>query len=269
MRFQPPQWFDSLPSTNTWLADVLRAGEPLPAGYVVAAREQTAGRGRLDRQWNSGEAGENLAFSFVARPAAPPARAASIGLAVALGAAEALEALGAAPRIKWPNDLLIRGRKICGILAEWIPLPPAQGKAEAGALEDAGAASGGDSAIVIGAGVNVNLPYAAAQRLDRPATSLRIELGRAIPPETVLETILRCLSRPLDAWEAGGFPAIRAEWERRALAPGERITAHDHGRLFEGLIEGYDDSGALLARDTATGQTRRVTAGEILPAAPG
>ena len=117
MQFQKPQWHDELPSTNTTLVEWLREGRDLPDGFVLAARSQTAGRGRYERQWLA-QAGRNLTFSVLLRSDASPLQFLSLPQAAALGAVAYLEENGLAAQTKWPNDVLVGGRKVCGILAE-------------------------------------------------------------------------------------------------------------------------------------------------------
>ena len=137
MRFQKPQWYDELPSTNTTLVEWLREGRDLPDGFVLAARFQTAGRGRYERQWLA-RPGRNLTFSALLRSDVSPLRFLSLPQAAALGVVAYLEENGLAAQTKWPNDVLVGGRKVCGILAErcngvvlgiaststWIPTRP-------------------------------------------------------------------------------------------------------------------------------------------------
>jgi len=138
------QWYARLPSTNTFLKERLAVESKLPSGTVVAAREQTQGRGRREREWLS-SSGENLTFSLLLRGKYAPRHLPSASMAAAVAIAELLEAEGLQPSLKWPNDVLVGGKKICGILSEGI--------------------SGG---VIIGIGLNVNMQN--TDHINQPAT---------------------------------------------------------------------------------------------------
>jgi BirA family biotin operon repressor/biotin-[acetyl-CoA-carboxylase] ligase len=160
------------PSTQVLL------GPEAPEGAVVVAGEQTAGRGRLGRRWLA-PAGTSLLFSIQLRPRVDPQRLPEMTGVAAQATAEAIEALvGLAPEIKEPNDLLIGGRKVAGVLAE--------------AREER---------IVLGIGINVNIPGAGLpQDVDLPATSLLVETGRETDRAELLVELLDRLERRYDAW---------------------------------------------------------------------
>jgi len=220
-----------LPSTNTYLRERARGDSAAPAGTVVASREQTAGRGRFDRHWISAP-GRDLAFSFLIHARSPRARLPSLAIASALGVAEALEAFALKPVLKWPNDVLVGGRKICGILPESVSL-----------------SQEGYHAVVIGIGMNVNMDAETAGRIPKPATSILMETGRTTPIESLLKGLLECLEPWIDRWEAGGFAALREAWEKKATPSGTPMVIEERGRRFEGIVEGYGDNGELRLRD--------------------
>lgn len=220
------EWHDELASTNTFLRERARASVLLPAGTVVAAHVQTAGRGRGARSWIAAR-GENLTFSLLLRPHADRLRLASLPMAAALAAADLLAANGTAPQLKWPNDVLAGGRKLCGILQEALA----------------------DGAVVLGVGMNVNMSAQSARRILPPATSLRCETGRAFDLEKLLGEWLAHFDARFAAWSHGGFSALRGDWERLAQAPG---TAGSRG-----VIAGYGERGELLVR-TADGRLESV-----------
>jgi BirA family biotin operon repressor/biotin-[acetyl-CoA-carboxylase] ligase len=148
------------------------------------------------------------------------------------------------PAIKWPNDLLVRGRKLAGILGESYTGPPS-------------------SYVLVGCGLNVNQAPAELSALDRPATSLRVEAGRAVHRG---ELLVLCLER-LEAWLARPFgereQQLRYAWEYRLWGRGLETRFQEQGEQFEGQIEGVALDGALLVR-LADGGLRRLTTGEIL-----
>jgi BirA family biotin operon repressor/biotin-[acetyl-CoA-carboxylase] ligase len=214
-------------STNRDVAALALAGEP--EGVVVAAGAQTAGRGRMSRVWFSPQ-GENLYCSLLLRPGVEPGRAASLPLVVGLAVAEAVAELApeTTPLIKWPNDILIGGKKVCGILCEM--------QAEADCV----------SHIIPGIGVNVNLTEAELpEELRDRATSLRIETGRRFSRAVVLAAILNRFEPLYVRWRADGLKPLLAEIEARDALRGRTITLEQGGRLVCGVADGILADGAL------------------------
>ena len=210
-----------------------RAGAP--DGTVVVARRQTAARGRQGRAWVSPEG--NLHVSVLLRPGLPVARLTELGFVVALAVADVVDdALpDRAARLKWPNDVLVDGAKVAGILVELAQ----------------------DGAAVVGVGVNVAhgpvaVPY--------PATSLR-DLGRALEAEAVLSALLEALEVRLALWLTEGFAMVRVAWLARGPAYGETIRLRRGEEISEEVYAGLDVDGALLIQ-TESG-TARVVAGEV------
>lgn len=224
-------------STNDEAAAWARQGAP--HGAVVVADSQRAGRGRMGRSWQS-PAGGNLYASFVLRPLRRPEQLAGLTLAVAVACAEALEALGAAVRIKWPNDLLLGGRKLGGILTELHAADP------------------GSAYVIVGVGVNLACPPP-----DLPAAGLS-ELPGGAPDRDALVGALRDrILATVERFEAGGFAALRPDWERRWRHKGRQvIAAPPGGAPVTGVAIGVDDDGALLL-DTGDPSPLRITAGDV------
>jgi BirA family biotin operon repressor/biotin-[acetyl-CoA-carboxylase] ligase len=236
--------YERLASTNDEAKRLARAGAE--EGTVVWAREQTAGRGRRGRQW-IGIRG-NLFASFILRPDCPPAAAAQLGFVGALGLSDAVAVIAppsAELRCKWPNDVLLNGRKLAGILLE----------SETRARDDL-------DWLVIGIGVNVvGHPEAA----DYPTTSLRAEGCAAVDSGMMLEILARHFLVWCDRWREGGFAPVRAAWLDRAIGIGDAITVRLDRESLEGRFVGLDADGAL-SLETASG-ARRIAAGDIFPAA--
>ena len=166
------RYLETTPSTQLLL------GPEAPEGAVVAAGEQTEGRGRLGRRWLA-PPGTSLLFSIQLRPPVAGERLPELTGVAALACAEAIEgATGAAPELKFPNDLLLRGRKVAGVLAE-----------------------ARESRVVLGIGINVNIPQEELpQEVDVPATSLLVETGRELDRAELLVELLERLERRYDAW---------------------------------------------------------------------
>lgn len=233
----------SVDSTNAEAARLAAAGEPGP--LWILAREQTAGRARRGRSWTC-EPG-NLFVTLLSRPEFEPRRAALLSFAASLAVAELVETLTPAAEItlKWPNDVLVNGRKVAGIL-----------------LESAGAAGRLDWLSI---GIGVNLVGAPGDLEIRPGGTAPVSLVEAGAPPTTPEAALDHLAPAMERWlstfEAEGFAPIRRAWLARAAHLGQRIGAGLPNETLEGIFEAVDDDGNLVL-NTASGQ-RRIAAAEI------
>ncbi len=235
-------WVAECASTNTTLLDAPPHDENRL--HVLVADRQTAGRGRRGRQWLSWD-GASLTFSVLWH--FPPGAAAPAGLSLVAGLAlaRALERLGVVGlQLKWPNDVLVHGDKLAGILIDLL------------------SGRGRRPAAVIGIGLNLRLPEHAAIPAQTGVTDLAHALEAPQPaPALILAAILAELHRLLDTFAVAGFPALRGAWEQRnafaelpVCISGEKETRH-------GLCAGVDDDGALLLR-TANG-IERILAGDV------
>ncbi len=248
MQFCTVQWHDALPSTNTFLVENLSANPQLPAGTVIAARQQTSGRGRYDRTWVSGS-GKDLTFSFLIRARVPLAWMPSLPMAVAIAIGQVTRTLGVDTQWKWPNDVLSGGKKICGILSEYVP----KGGSRDGATEHT---------AVVGVGLNVNMTEAETRQIDRPATSILAETGQKHDIEAVLDAVLAELPQQIGLWEAGGFEALRNTWESRCYGLGQRISAGEGNHIQVGVLKRFGPSGELILEDDQ-GTERVILAGDV------
>jgi BirA family biotin operon repressor/biotin-[acetyl-CoA-carboxylase] ligase len=234
--------FDRVESTNDEARRLAEQG--FAAGAVVVADEQLKGRGRHGRAWTSPPG--NLYASLLLRPEGTLARAAQLSLVASLALAEALIALAppaADVRVKWPNDVLVRGAKVAGFLLE--------------------SAAEGDERVawlIIGSGVNI---ASAPADTPYPATALRYEGFPPVTPMDVLGRYLGALDGWLARWRAGGFAAVRPAW----LALGSRIDDRVRLRLGREEVAGrfldVTDHGALLVAEDGD-RRREITAGELL-----
>lgn len=232
--------YDSVGSTNEEAKHLARGGAA--EGTVVWAREQTAGRGRLGHGWVSPPG--NLYVSLVLRPDCPPRRAAHLGFAAALAVGDALAAL--APRLqtllyKWPNDVLVNGRKIAGILLESEMAEP-------------------DELAFLIVGVGVNLA-SSPSLTEYPATSLREEGFGEIPLSVLLAEFCRHFYSWKKRWGEEGFAPVRTAWLARVASHRELIQVRLKTGTLYGRFLDIDGLGALLLEDAA-GQ-HRVLAGEV------
>jgi len=217
-----------------------RATGGAPEGTVVTARHQRAGRGRRGHDWWDAP-GQSLLVSVLLRPGGSPAVAPQLSLVGGLAVADALaDAASVAARIRWPNDLLVDGRKVCGILAE--------------------AASDGMGRldhVILGIGINLNQTGFPPTLRER-ATSLGLVTGRAYAAEPVLVAVLAHLGRRYAEWRAGGFAALRTAWLERSTVPGQLVRLPHSG---EGPAVDVGDDGVLLAR-AIDGHLLRIVSGE-------
>ncbi|MBJ7410486.1 MAG: biotin--[acetyl-CoA-carboxylase] ligase [Phenylobacterium sp.] len=229
-----------LDSTN---AEARRRAEAGEAGPVwIAAGVQTAGRGRRGRPWST-ETG-NLAATLLTLTDRPPAEAAQLSFVAALAACDLADTcLGpGAARLKWPNDVLVHGRKAVGILVESGARP--------------------DGRLWLAVGVGVNLKHA-PQDLERPATAFADYMAGPPPePLVALDVLAQAFERWRSLWATQGFAPIAAGWSERAVGLGERCVARLPNRTVEGVAEGMDPDGALRLR-LDDGGLERITAGDV------
>lgn len=212
--------------------------EGAPHGTVVHADEQIAGRGRMAHTWYSPPG--NLYLSILLRTGHPVARAAELSFVSALALADTVEAL--LPRqtrvmLKWPNDVLISGAKIAGILVEQV-----------------------DEATIIGIGLNVLVaPSNASYK-----TTTVVANGGIASVDGARDILLERFGRHLSSWRAEGFAPIREQWLNRSYPVGAAIRATSSGHPVAGHFAGLDLDGALLL-DTPKGRLR-IVAGDVVPA---
>jgi len=226
----------ALPTVGSTMDEATRLADAgAPEGTVVWAREQTGGRGRRGRRWAS-PAG-NLYTSTVLRPDCPAARAAELGFVAALAVADIVPA-GRTVRVKWPNDVLVDGGKVAGIL-----------------LESAVGQNAMVQHVVAGIGVNVGFaPEIPGMRYPSAALG-----GTA---EAALERLTATLAGRLAEWRRDGFETVRAGWLAKAGPLGAEVDVKLGDELVRGRFGGVDHDGALLL-ETSSGP-RRIVSGELL-----
>lgn len=239
--------FGTVTSTQDVAAEMAATG--FPHGGVIVAEAQTAGRGRLGRAWHSPPAG-GLYLSILLRPRVEPALLPLLTLAAGLAAADSVQALaGCAADLRWPNDVLLGGRKCCGILPEM--------------------AATADTArvkhVILGIGLNVNqreFPPALAAE----ATSLAMVSGQEIPLDTALALLLENLETRYNQF-VGEPSLLPPEFESRSsFARNRWVLVENGGSRFTGVTEGLDSAGFLRVRRDDTGIIEPVLAGSVRPA---
>ena len=226
-------------STNADMRELARGGAA--EGTWLRAERQTGGRGREGRRWVSPPGNFYGSTLVRLRPSDPPAPTLALMAGVALHEAACVMCLHSGvrdpePNLKWPNDLMLGGGKLAGILLE---------RAE--------------DAVVVGIGVNLAHHPAT---LDRPATSLATH-GMTVAPEPFVETLAEVFARWLARWRGEGLAAVRAAWLARAHPVGTALTARSAGGdPVEGLFDGLSPDGALVLR-LADGERRVIHAGDV------
>ena len=235
--------FETIDSTNTWAKHQAHTF-PHDKIMLVTAGEQTAGRGRFKRKWES-PAGQNIYASFCFFLEKSRKDIGNIPQLMALSAAETLEELGFHPTLKWPNDVLLSEKKVGGILAETTPLSDYL-------------------CVIIGIGLNVNMPLDLLQKIDRPATSLFVETGKLFNIETVLESIQRHFVKNLALFIDEGFFVFLEEYKRlMILSSHKKIRFDDNKTIWEGTFHSISQDGSLnLQLDQ--GEVKNFLVGEIL-----
>jgi BirA family biotin operon repressor/biotin-[acetyl-CoA-carboxylase] ligase len=236
-------YFAEIGSTNTYARRLAEQGAR--DGELVIADSQTEGRGRLGRHWVS-PPNVNLYLSFVLRPKLPPARAPQITLMAAVALAETLKFfLPVPPSIKWPNDIIVDGKKLAGILTE--------------------VTCGTDSVefVILGIGVNVNYPVALMpEEIRECATSVLIECQNKVSREDLLQRLIQDLDRCYGEIEENGFAPLAPRWEAYFGWRGQRVRIELLDQIVFGIAKGIDRDGALVLED-AQGRVQRVIAGDV------
>jgi BirA family biotin operon repressor/biotin-[acetyl-CoA-carboxylase] ligase len=238
--------FETLPSTN--LEAARRAIEGAAEGLCVVAREQTAGRGRLQRLWVSPK-DAGLYFSIVLRPQFAQNAWSLLTLMAAVAVNDALgEACSLETDIKWPNDILANDRKLCGILAETIDTPLGR-------------------AVVVGIGINLT-KHSFPEGLELVATSVDTVTGRSHELNTLLGALIVAIGKHYAALKGDGPEAIVREWcARSSYAEGKLIRVVESNETLVGITRGLERDGALRI-ETYTGEIRIVRAGDVQSVRP-
>lgn len=232
-------YFDELPTTMDYLKE--NAGE-LPDGTVVYAGRQTLGRGRQGRAWKDAAKGEGLAMSLLLRPQLPPEQFPLLPLVIGMAVRQALLELAPGDyAIKWPNDVVLSGKKVVGILCEtqW----------------------GRDVFTVAGIGVNLLQDAARLESCGLPhATSVLAATGKTVTERETCLAICRALGPMLHRLEREGFAALKAQYEENCISVGREVQVLFQGETRRGFAGGVDEEGCLLVQFEDSAQ--RVRSGE-------
>ena len=238
-------FYSETDSTNLRVHELGKSG--VAEGVVVIADAQNAGRGRMGRSWLS-PPGVNLYLSVLLRPAIAPRHACHLTFLSAVAVARTVAAVGeVTPQVKWPNDILVNGRKLAGLLNEL--------DAETDRIRY----------LVLGIGVNLNM--AAEQFPDDlryPATSLLLERGEPVSRQRFTRTLLRTLDELYSLYRRSGFAPIMAAWQAYFDLVGRQVEVDCQEYRLRGKVAGLGEDGALLL-ELADGRTERVLAGDVRP----
>ncbi|MEN6390834.1 MAG: biotin--[acetyl-CoA-carboxylase] ligase [Syntrophomonas sp.] len=236
-------YLQEIDSTNNYAKQLAAKG--YPEGTLVIAERQTAGRGRRGRQWHS-EPGQCIFMSLILRPSLPLKELSRMTLFIAVAVVDTLERFGIKSGIKWPNDVLINGRKIAGILTE--------------AVTD----MDGIEYIVTGIGLNINNRIADfPEEVRSIATTVREETGRLVPRVEVLQEFLWQLEKSYRQLISGGFNEILEKVRSLSLVIGRDVKIDSVNGITSGRAIDIDNDGFLMVRDSM-GNIHRVMSGEIL-----
>jgi BirA family biotin operon repressor/biotin-[acetyl-CoA-carboxylase] ligase len=236
-------YFQTLDSTNSEAYQFALNGAE--EGEVVVSESQEKGRGRLGRQWFSPPF-LNLYLSVILRPKIPPHQASLITLMAAVATADAVQKFsGLLPLIKWPNDILLRNRKVAGLLNEI--------HSETDRIHF----------VILGIGVNLNADAKMfSKEIRSVATSLKIEMGQTVSRKVFLQILFQELERWYSVFLEEGSAAILKAWRDRAHIQGRQVKVTSFGETIAGIAIDVDSDGALILQ-TEDGQQKRVMAGDI------
>ena len=236
-------YFKETDSTNIKAKDLAAKGAP--EGTVVVAEKQTKGRGRRGRSWFS-PSGDGIYTSLILRPTMSPGETPRITLMTAVAMAEALLSLTQLKiRIKWPNDILVNGKKIAGILTE------------------ISTEMDGVNYIIVGLGLNVNTPAESfPAEIKGEATSILIETGKQFPRAPLVREYLRWYEKYYEIFNKRGFESIIHRWKELADIAGQQIVVDVLGEKYIGEVLDVDSDGVLILRDSK-GNTHRIFSGDV------
>ena len=239
--------YDEVGSTNDVLRELIAEGSATD-GTVVVSDSQTAGRGRLGRRWVS-PAGRNLYLSALFRPEISPQESSVFTFLASCALVEVFSGYGVDAEIKWPNDILVGGKKISGVLTEL------------------GASGGAVEYLVIGIGVNLNLPGEFIRRemedISEKTTSLSMLLGEEVGRERFCAELLNALDRFYGEFRRRGTRAIVDTWVGMWGFVGKEISVDVSGEVVSGVVERVDANGFLYLR-TGEGGLRKVITGDAV-----
>lgn len=233
--------FDSIDSTNTWTKNHAHELDPYQV-TCVTAMEQTSGRGRWNHKWLSPKNQNIYATLYFCIPRTCP-YIHNLGQILSLSCAKVLKNKGFSPEVKWPNDLLLNGKKVAGILTELVVFNQHFG-------------------IILGIGINTNMSQELLDTIDQPATSLSQLSGQTWTIEQILEPLLQQFLDDLALLQEQGFKPFQATYEALLAYKGKTISSSDGVKQFTGICHSINEEGRLNLL-LPSGEMIALTAGEI------
>lgn len=233
--------FSSLPSTNTWVKEHASMLDSRKLTCVVA-EEQTAGRGTFSKKWFSPK-GLNIYATLYFTVPKNYSYLQNIGQLLSISCCKHLETLGFHPQIKWPNDLLIDGKKFAGILCETTSFS-----------EEIG--------VILGMGLNVNMPFDLLTKVDQPATSLMELTQKTWDLEEILQSVMQTFLEDFDTLSSKGFAAFTSYYNERLSFKGEMINIKDGIIHRTGICKGISTEGSLYLT-LPSGEDIKISSGKI------
>ena len=230
---------DSVDSTNNWVKSHL---SELSSLTCVTAEEQTAGRGRFKRHWVSPR-GENIYATLYLIVPLGSEYLANLGQIMAFASAKVLRGIGFEAELKWPNDILIQERKIAGVLTETVT-------------------QGEEIGVIIGIGINVNMPTASLEAIGAPATSLFQLSKKKWDLQEVTELVMDHFIQDLEVLKKSGFAPFQAPFEKMLAYKGQEITINDGMQTVKGICQSITQDGRLQLL-MPSGEIKLLTSGEI------
>lgn len=232
---------DTIPSTNTYAKEKCKTFDP-EAITCITADEQTAGRGRFERKWLSPK-GANIYLTFFFHEEKKPMVPNHLAQILSLSITSMLQKLGLAPHIKWPNDVLVNGKKIAGILCETIDLGPSFG-------------------VVLGTGININMTKETLDQIDQPATSLLVELDQPQDKELLTHQLETLFLEDYRHYKKKGFHPFYLRYDALLTHKGKPITLDQNGTMISGTLHSLNPDGRLNIQ-LENGEIHTVISGEI------
>lgn len=234
--------FETIDSTNTWAKE--HASElDLEGITCITAHEQTAGRGRQNRNWLSPKDENIYATLFFCIPKEAP-YVMNLSQALAIACCRGLKELGFDAKIKWPNDLLIEQKKVGGVLCELTSFKDRIG-------------------VVLGVGINVNMPEIVLHAIDQPATSLAALSNKPWPVKQVLHCLLSQFIESLNMLQYKGFSALKESFDELLAFRGENISFHNGDGVFQGKLHSITEDGRLNL-ELDSGEIKTFSAGDLV-----
>lgn len=226
---------EQIDSTN----EEIRRNLALPEGAVVIADQQTHGRGRQGRSWHS-EPGTGLYLSTLLKPGLPPENLALVTLMAGVATVSAIQQQATVPAtLKWPNDILLNGKKLAGILCEYIP----------------------GTAVIVGIGINLN-QVSFPEDIQSIATSLKLETGNTINRADLVLSLLEKLDREYEIFLQGKKASLIQKWTQQSNMFGKTVTVHQKGKSLTGTAMELDPEGRLILL-TSDGEKYMLDSGEV------